>query len=126
VLFRIVNGVMVLLFALAVGVQYNDPDRIRWMAIYGAALVVSLIATLRGEVPMLAAAAVGGIALAWAIYWAATSDATAAEYGHMFDEWEMKNAHVEEAREATGLLIVAFWMAIVAAFSRWLGSGTHV
>ena len=44
----------------------------------------------------------------------------AGAYSHMFDAWEMKSVPVEEAREATGLLIVAAWMAVlvVGAASR--------
>ncbi len=66
-IFRIVNGVMALLFAVAVAVQYNDPDPIRWMAIYGAASIVTLMTAARGRAPVFAAAVVGGIALAWGV-----------------------------------------------------------
>jgi hypothetical protein len=37
----------------------------------------------------------------------------ASEYGHMFDAWEMKSPSVEEAREASGLILVAAWMAVL-------------
>ena len=117
-MFRIVNGVMAVLFAVAVAVQYNDPDPIRWMALYGAALVVSLLVAIRGRGPLVGAAVVGAVALVWGIYWAVTSGTPLALYEHMFDSWEMKDTHVEEAREASGLLIVAVWMAIVAAQAR--------
>ena len=116
-IFRIVNGVMALLFAVAVAVQYNDPDPIRWMALYGAALVVTLMAAARGRAPVFAAAVVGGIALAWGVYWAVTSGTPLALYEHMFDAWEMKNTAIEEAREASGLLIVAAWMAVLGVVS---------
>lgn len=83
--FRVLSGLMAGLFALAVAVQYNDPDPGRWMALYGAA----------------AAVACAGVA-------------DAGTYWHMFDAWEMKNAPIEEAREASGLRIVFVWMAGVA------------
>jgi hypothetical protein len=117
VIFRIVNGVMAVLFAVAVAVQYNDPDPIRWMAIYGAAFIVTVMIAARGWAPVFAAAIVGGIALAWGVYWAVTSGAPLLLYEHMFDAWEMKNTAIEEAREASGLLIVAVWMAVVGAVS---------
>ena len=41
-----------------------------------------------------------------------------AQYSHMFDAWEMKSVSVEEAREATGLLIVAAWMAVLLVRQR--------
>src|SRR3954462_8183401 len=103
---------MALLFAVAVAVQYNDPDPIRWMAIYGAAFVVTVMAAARGRAPGFGAAIVGGVALAWGAYWAVSSGTPAALYEHMFDAWEMKNTAIEEAREASGLLIVAVWMAV--------------
>jgi len=118
VLFRVVNGVMALLFAVAVAVQYNDPDPLRWMALYGAAFVIALMAAVRGRGPIVAAAGVGAVALVWGLYWAVSSGTALTLYEHMFDSWEMKNTSIEEAREASGLFIVAVWMAIVAAQSR--------
>ncbi|HMC54329.1 MAG TPA: transmembrane 220 family protein [Gemmatimonadaceae bacterium] len=35
----------------------------------------------------------------------------------LFSQWEMKDIHVEEAREMYGLLIVAVWMAAIAVAS---------
>jgi hypothetical protein len=118
VIFRILNGVMALLFAVAVAVQYNDPDPIRWMAIYGGALIVAAIAAVQGRAPLPAAAAVGLVALVWGLYWAGTSGTAFKLYEHMFDSWEMKNTAIEEAREASGLFIVAFWMLVVGVVSR--------
>jgi hypothetical protein len=72
----------------------------------------------RGRGPIVAAAGVGAVALVWGLYWAVTSGTPLTLYEHMFDSWEMKNTSIEEAREASGLFIVAIWMAIVAAQSR--------
>ena len=36
----------------------------------------------------------------------------------MFDAWEMKSPSVEEAREASGLLIVAVWMIVLMIRAR--------
>lgn len=44
-------------------------------------------------------------------------------YSHMFDAWEMQSASIEEAREATGLLIVAGWMLVVAMRGRRSSGG---
>jgi hypothetical protein len=118
VIFRIINGLMALLFLLAVAVQYNDPDPIRWMLLYGAAMVVAAVVAIRGHIPVMAPVAVCVVALAWGVYWAATSGTPFVLYEHMFDAWEMKNTAIEEAREASGLLIVAFWMAVIAVWSR--------
>ena len=123
--FRIVNGIMALLFALSVAVQFNDPDPVRWMAIYGAALAVTLTVVIRGSVPLIAPGLVGAVALAWAVYWAASSGVPPELYRRMFDAWEMKNEAVEEAREASGLLIVAVWMAVVAIWPLLRGGHAH-
>jgi hypothetical protein len=110
VVFRALNGVMAALFALAVLVQYNDPDPVRWMAIYGTACVVSMIVAGRGSAPLAVSSIVGVIALVWAVMSAPKSLDL---YAHMFDSWEMKLLSVEEARETSGLLIVAVWMAVI-------------
>jgi hypothetical protein len=117
--FRLLNGLMAVLFAVAVAVQFNDPDPVRWVALYGAALAVSALAAARGSVPVVLPAAVGGIALAWGLFLVGNSGATLRTYQQMFEAWEMKNTSIEEAREETGLLIVFFWMAVVGLWS-WL------
>lgn len=115
---RILSGVMTLLFALAVAVQYNDPDPLGWMAIYGAALVVSALAAWRpGFAPWACPAAVGAIALVWAATIAPRALGKV-PLGQMFSRWEMKNVAVEENREMFGLLIVAVWMVVLALASR--------
>lgn len=106
------NVVMGLAFGFSVAVQVNDPDPLRWMAIYGAAAVIcgaELKRRVRPQYPILLAAA----ALAWAAS-IAPRVIGKIRFGEMFAEFEMKNAGVEEAREMYGLLIVAFWMLAVA------------
>ena len=119
--FRVLNGLMAVLFAIAVVVQFNDSDPLRWVGVYGAALIVSILAAVRGGVPVVLPATVGAIALAWGLFVMGHSGATPRTYQHMFEAWEMKNTSIEEAREATGLLIVFFWMAIVG-LSSWFST----
>jgi hypothetical protein len=64
--FRIVSGVMALLFLFATAVQYNDPDPLRWMAIYGLAGFVSLQAARARLTPHWGLVVVGLVALGWA------------------------------------------------------------
>jgi hypothetical protein len=100
-------------------VQYNDPDPFTWMAIYGAACVISLIVARRGTIPLLAVLALGGLALVWAL--ALVAGVPSPEiFTSMFDAWEMQSARIEEAREASGLAIVAAWMAVLAVRA-WRG-----
>jgi hypothetical protein len=108
-IFRAVSGLMALLFAYAVLLQRNDPDPLRWMAIYGAAALVSAIAALSGSASVGLSIVVGVIAFVWSVW---TAPRSVGPYTRMFESWEMKSVPVEEAREATGLLIVAAWMAV--------------
>jgi len=117
--FRIASGLMALLLAFAAAVNFNDPDPVRWVAMYGVACAASIFVVVTGSVPLAVPLIVGAIALAWALGIASHVPGFDA-YAHMFDEWEMKNETVEEARETCGLLIVAVWMAAVALHS-WSG-----
>lgn len=111
--FRIVNAVMALVFLMAVVVQYNDPDPFQWMAIYGAAFVMCAMAWRRKRVHPAAPVLVGAVALVWGLS-IMLGGPGGSNYLHMFDAWEMRSVNVEQAREATGLLIVAAWMAVLA------------
>ena len=103
---------MTLLFVFAAALQYNDPDPIPWLAIYLVAALVSLAAAAGRRAPRGVLAPVAVIALGWAA-WIAFGGPAASEYSHMFDAWEMTSPAVEEAREASGLVIVAAWMAVL-------------
>jgi len=112
-MFPIVNALMVLLFASGVLVQVNDPDPIRWMAIYAAAAAVALTWAVRGTVPAVAPLGVGLVALVWGASMVAGGPGFGV-YGGMFAAWEMDSVATEEAREGTGLLIIASWMGVLA------------
>lgn len=109
---RILDLGVATLFAFAAIVQFNDPDPIRWVAIYVVAGVLSALAASARRVPAAAFVAVGVAALLWAAS-IMLGGPGASEYGHMFDAWEMKSVAVEEAREVSGLLIVSTWMAVL-------------
>ena len=116
-LWRILDGIMLLLFAFSVVVQVNDPDPLRWIAIYGAAAVACLIGRqLHWTVPV----AIGLVALAWAIT-LAPNVIGMVPFREMFREFEMKNRGVEESREMYGLVLVAAWMAVLAHRAFWRG-----
>jgi hypothetical protein len=110
---RIAHAGMAALFLLGAGVQVNDPDPLAWIVIYLAAAVLSGLAarpvTLLRWVP----AVVGGIAVVWGLSLAARVPEFGI-YGRMFDAWEMASVTIEEAREASGLFIIAAWMGVLA------------
>lgn len=112
---RILNVVMALLMFVSVGLQYNDPDAIAWMAIYGVAgMLCALAAVAPGETPWTLPALVGLIAVAWAVS-LAPGWVGQVPLARMFEEFEMSDEHVELARETIGLLIVAAWMVLLVA-----------
>jgi hypothetical protein len=115
VIFRILNAVMTALFGLAVVVQYNDPDPLRWMLVYGAAGLVSARVVARGRTPLVPPLLVGLVAVVWAAGIHGAYDlATLAE---MFGAWEMRTPRIEEAREASGLFMIATWMTVLVIHS---------
>ena len=116
-MFRGLNWFMCALFLLSVVVQWNDPDPLQWMAVYGAALAVCLMVAIRGRVTIVAPLLVMVVALVWGVITMGDVP-TAGTYTHMFDAWEMKSISVEEAREASGLLIVAAWMLVIVVAQR--------
>jgi hypothetical protein len=105
-----VNRVMAVLFGIAAVLQYNDPDPLRWMAIYGAAGLACLFA---GQLPRAAPAIIGLGALAWAAT-LAPGVVGRVSIGELFESYAMKSEPVEEAREMGGLLLVTAWMAVLA------------
>lgn len=109
---RYVNVFMIVVFLLSVAVQYNDPDGILWMAVYGLAAGLSA-AYFFGRLRWTWAAALAAIAAVWsvALYPRFAGRVTPAE---LVDAFSMKTAAIEFAREAGGLLIVVTWMAVLA------------
>ena len=118
-MFRIANAVMMAVFLVSVALQYNDPDPIRWMAIYGSAAIACLLAG-RGRRPWLLPAVVGLVALIWA---GAMAPYVIPElrFADLMKTMKAATPAIEESREMLGLLIVASWMAVLT-FRRRKGS----
>jgi len=102
---HIVNGLMMVLFAMAAVVQFNDPDPALWVGLYGlAALAAALF--MAGRLPRWAAAtltggyALGGLVMLLPILGTeAFYDTTGQEMMGL----------METSREMMGLLIMAGW-----------------
>ena len=115
---RVVSGVMTLVFLLSVAVQYNDPDAIVWMAIYGAAAILSALAAWKPDRPDgRAAALVAVIATLWGA-WLLVGVAGRVNWGLSVMDYHMKAPASEQARESIGLGLVAAWCALLAV-ARW-------
>jgi hypothetical protein len=107
---------MSVLFFISVLLQYNDPDPIQWMLIYGAAAVLSFLFP-RKKIHWGYYVAVIVAALAWTSIIAPDMWGKVA-FGQMFESMKASQPQIEEARETGGLLIVTFWMAVLAFASR--------
>ena len=119
-LFNLLNTLLLAMFVFSVVVQYNDPDPLVWMTVYGLAAGACVYA-YRHPAHWLWP---GGLAVASAL-WAATIAPRVlgrVAFRELFEAWEMKDLRVEEAREMGGLLIVAAWMLVLfgRAFAQWL------
>ncbi len=111
VLFHVVNGLMLVLFATAAVVQLNDPDPALWVGLYGAAALACVL-FMAGWLPRWGAAvlaggyALGGLAMLLPILGPeAFYDTTGQEMMGL----------METSREMIGLLIMAGW----AGFLTW-------
>jgi hypothetical protein len=116
---RAIEFFFALLFLLGALVQYNDPDPLRWMAIYLAASVSCFLAGFN-NIGWQFPAAVAAIGLVWALIWARQAFPNV-RVGEMFESWEMKNVRVEEGREMYGLLIIFVAMTVLA-IARWFAT----
>lgn len=113
---RGMNAATTLLFAFAALVQLNDPDPLRWIAIYAAASIACAMSAWR-RVHAAFPAIVGAIALAWAVA-LVPQVVGRVPFASMFAEFEMANVGIERSREMYGLLVVAAWMVVVARKAR--------
>lgn len=112
---RLAGFVLAVLFIVMAGMQYNDPDPMRWVAVYGAAAIASLLGAF-GRLPVLVPAVIGAGALAWALLLVPDVMGKVA-VGDLFETVEMQNKAVELGREMGGLLVVVAGMAVLLVLS---------
>lgn len=114
--FRSVAWLMTALYLVSVALQYNDPDPIRWMLIYGAAAVASAMLPLRRwAIPLsflVAAAALVWAAILTPEIWGRVG------FSDMWLKMSEKGGAVEVEREIGGLVIVVGWLVIGALLRR--------
>ena len=104
--------VFLLAFLLAALLQYNDPDPIRWVAIYIAAATLCKLQHFKQITPIFPVLLLI-ICLAW-IGMLVPSLTQGVAWTDILDSLAMKTKAVEEAREIGGLVLVASWSAVIA------------
>jgi len=115
---RILDGIMLVLFTFSVIVQFNDPDPFRWAAMYGIAAVACAL-SLAGRLPWWLPVAIAAVALVWAATLAPRVIGKV-PFLDMFGAFEMQNVAIEESREMYGLVLIAAWMVVLAVRTRAL------
>jgi len=107
---RILNGLLFLLFGAAAVVQYNDPDPLLWMSVYGAGALCCAL-HLVGRLPAILAGCVAGLCGLGALL--LLGDILLSS-GSFFDETGMEMMGLlEETRELFGFSITAAWTGVL-------------
>jgi hypothetical protein len=105
---------MAALLGLSAALQYNDPDPLRWIAIYGAGALVSIL-LLRDRRLAVVSLGIGLAAAAWAGVLIAEVWGVI-ELADLPTKMSEKGGAVEVGREAGGLGIEAVWLLFASAF----------
>ena len=105
-LFKIIGYVFTVLFAVGAVLQYNDPDSLHWIIIYGVAALVSLLFALN-KIRYIIPLVLGILAFIGFVY------LYPADFqGFDLNDGDIKT--VELGREAFGLLIISILLLIFA------------
>ena len=113
--FRVANRTMAVLFLICAAIQFNDPDPLRWAAIYGAAGFACLAAgRFRYSWPL--PSGVGLLALVWAAWLSPIlPQVRLRDLGRTM---HAETPSIELGRELLGLVIVLGWMVVLVVDSR--------
>jgi len=113
---KLANFILAAIFALFAIVQYNDPDPLRWILLYGFIALTSLLAGFRKYYP---AILYSGIVVC--ILWALSLFPSVRELfmennpSDLVESMQAKKPYIEGSRESFGLLL----SACILAFHIW-------
>ena len=116
-MFRILNIVMAVLFAVSAALQFNDPDPLPWFLIYAAGALIAGMSAMKSSSGWLAPALVGLTALVWGV-WLLGHLTAGFAWGQLAETMKAETPSIEESRESLGLFVLATWMFLVAARRR--------
>ena len=106
------------LFLAGAAVQYNDPDPLRWVAVYLAAAIVCGLRWIGHRRAWMIATIEAIVCLVWTLV-LLPSIVGQVSLADLFQEMEPNGGPIESGRELGGLLIIGAWMTAVA-FERFL------
>jgi hypothetical protein len=113
--FTVANGILAVMFLISAVLQYDDPDPLRWAALYIAAAAACVL-TGRVRRGWWLAVGVGVISLAWAV--ALSPILPEVRLGDLARSMKAEKPTIELGRELLGLVIVFVWMAVLVLVSR--------
>lgn len=102
------------MFVVSAAVQWNDPDPLAWIGLYGLAAVLAGAAA-RGRVPLAANLAAFALFILLTALWLPSLETARAE---AFTSVQMKASRDEEPRETVGLALAAVW-SLVQSREAW-------
>lgn len=104
---KIVKIFFAVLFLLFVVVQFNDPDPLLWIIVYGAMVFVSVLSVKERYPLKLMTVMAGGFLIMTILYFDGFYEwLNSADRSLLFDDLaKMQFEYIEEAREFLGLLI---------------------
>lgn len=106
----VLNGIVMVLFAAAAVVQYNDPDPVLWMIVYGAAALCCAL-YLGGWRPRLFSVVLSGAYVVGALY---VLPRVLSGVGFLDPTGQEMIGVTESGREMMGLLLAAGWTGMLA------------
>ncbi|MFN3136404.1 MAG: transmembrane 220 family protein [Allomuricauda sp.] len=111
--FKIVAIVFTLLFGYAIAVQFNDPDAVKWILIYFAAALASVLFLLKKLKSGIYFFLSGFFIMLFILYWPETWEGVQLDHG-------MKTVNIEEGRESLGSLIAGIVMLVYGFRTRFI------
>ena len=110
---RIAAGVMCVVFVVSAAVQYNDPDPLMWIVLYGVAAALAGAAAV-GRVPLVPNAIAAAVFIVLTLWWLPSLSGARSQ---AFTEFKMVDQSDEEPRETVGLAVCAGWSAAQALYA---------
>tara|TARA_B100000700_G_C15062964_1_gene867236 strand:+ start:14892 stop:15227 length:336 start_codon:yes stop_codon:yes gene_type:complete len=99
-------------FGLSAILQFNDPDPIIWVIIYGSATSFSAAYHSRITIDWKLFGIFSLITFIWGLILFFDLDSTV-NFLDLFEEFSMKNSSVEVGRESGGLFLISIWNFIL-------------
>ena len=119
---RIINIVLTIWFVLNMVVQFNDPDPLFWMLVYGGVAIIAAFALFdKFNVPVIVTAF--GVCLGGSLYLMPSAIELFLHHdaGELITGMSPDRPYVEEARESLGLLIGAAVLVYFFVLARRAG-----